>query len=212
MYLQLSGVMWLSVKRECIANNTRNEGLVSKCLNCSCTMHVVPLPTKWCLTLPVFFSLQSFVLHAHRKPTGGSLPRHIPFSDSAYPHCVSDPLPQSFVGSSYNWTALNHDSERSSRVPYSEQAMLAHLGLSQTKSYLFTNHRQVSMAFLIATSSRHESGQPPHSATTHSFPLFRVRSATPASDHCSTGQLSIPRGLLKYCEVSGLRQLILVLN
>ena len=36
MYLQLSGVMWLSVKRECIANNTRNEGLVSKCLNCSC--------------------------------------------------------------------------------------------------------------------------------------------------------------------------------
>jgi hypothetical protein len=131
MYLQLSGVMWLSVKRECIANNTRNEGLVSKCLNCSCTMHVVPLPTKWCLTLPVFFSLQSFVLHAHRKPTGGSLPRHIPFSDSAYPHCVSDPLPQSFVGSSYNWTALNHDSERSSRVPYSEQAMLAHLGLEK---------------------------------------------------------------------------------
>ena len=46
----------------------------------------------------------------------GSLPLHNPVSDSATPHYVSDPLPQSFVGSLQHWTALNLDSERLSRV------------------------------------------------------------------------------------------------
>ena len=39
--------------------------------------------------------------HAHWEAYGrGSLPPHNPVSDSANPHYVSDPLPQSFVGSS----------------------------------------------------------------------------------------------------------------
>ena len=46
----------------------------------------------------------------------GSLPLHHLVSDSAHPHNVSDPLPQSFVGSSQHWTALNLDPEGSPRV------------------------------------------------------------------------------------------------
>ena len=49
----------------------------------------------------------------------GSLPSHNLVSDSAIPHYVSDPLLQSLVGSSYDWTALNLDSERWSQLPYS---------------------------------------------------------------------------------------------
>ena len=41
------------------------------------------------------------VPHAHWEAYGrGSLPLHNLVSDSANPHYVSDPLPQSFVGSS----------------------------------------------------------------------------------------------------------------
>ena len=46
---------------------------------------------------------------------------------------MSDPLPQSFVGSSWHWTALNLHSETLSRVPYDEQGTPAHLGLDQKK-------------------------------------------------------------------------------
>ena len=54
------------------------------------------------------------------------------------------------------------------------------------------------MAYLVSDSAN------PHDV---SDPLLR-----PLWDHCSTGQLRtlIPRGYLKYCEVSRLRQLILV--
>ena len=48
------------------------------------------------------------------KPMGVAVSQNL-VSDSANPHCMSDPLPQSFVGSSYNWTALNLDSEWLSR-------------------------------------------------------------------------------------------------
>ena len=47
---------------------------------------------------------------------------------------MSDPLPQSFVGSSLHRKALNLDSERLSRVPYDEQGTPAHLGLDQKKN------------------------------------------------------------------------------
>ena len=60
-------------------------------------------------------------------------------------HCASDPLPRSFVGSSYKWTALNLDSERLSQVPYDEQATPAHLGLDQQK----TPHPALSLKWLV---------------------------------------------------------------
>ena len=68
-----------------------------------------------------------FTFSGTNVPTGVAVSHLVP--DSANPHCVSDPLPQSFVGSSENWTALNLHSERLSRVPYGEQEPPAHLGL-----------------------------------------------------------------------------------
>ena len=64
-------------------------------------------------TLLSSFQPTVFVPHVHWEAHGrGSLPLHHLVSDSANPHYVSDPLPQSCVGSLWHLTALNLDSER----------------------------------------------------------------------------------------------------
>ena len=99
-------------------------------MQCNLLIHLSLQSSHRCLFQPTVI-----VPHAHWEVYGcGSLPLHYLVSDSATPHYLSDPLPQSFVGSSYNRTALNLDSERSSRVPYNEQGTPAHLGLDQKKS------------------------------------------------------------------------------
>ena len=60
---------------------------------------------------------------------GGGELSGVPSTCSPVPIRAPDPLPQSFVGSSQNWTAPNLDAERLSRVPHGEQGTPAHLGL-----------------------------------------------------------------------------------
>ena len=85
------------------------------------------------VTLRSLFSPTVFVPHAQWEAYGrGSPPLHDLVSHSANPHCVSDPLPQSILGSSQNWTALNLDSERLSRVAYGEQDTPPHIELDQS--------------------------------------------------------------------------------
>ena len=62
-----------------------------------------------------------------------AVPLHNLGSDSANRQHMFDPLPQFLAGLSWNWTALNPDSEESSRTPDSEQATPAHLVLDQNE-------------------------------------------------------------------------------
>ena len=94
---------------------------------------MVLFKTLYCQQLKVLFQPTVFVPHAQWEAYGrGSLQLRDLVSNSANPHYVSDRLPKSFVGSPWNWTALNLDSERLSRVPYGEQNTPAHLGLDKT--------------------------------------------------------------------------------
>ena len=86
------------------------------------------------------YNLQYFVPRVHPgKPTGVAFPQCILVRNSAHLYCVSSLLPQSFLGSSWNWTALHLDPEKSSQASYSEQATPAHLGPPphpQTKDHI----------------------------------------------------------------------------
>jgi len=85
--------------------------------------------------LAVSFSRQSIVPHAHWEAYGrGSLPLHNLVSDSANPHCMSDPLPQAFVGSSRHRTALSLHPKTLSQVPYDEQGTPAILVWTKKKN------------------------------------------------------------------------------
>ena len=65
-------------------------------MTCNLLIHLGLQSSLRCLLQPTVI-----VPHAHWEAYGrGSLPLHNVVSDSAHPHYVSDPLPQSFVGSS----------------------------------------------------------------------------------------------------------------
>ena len=86
----------------------------------------------------LFFSAYSLFCLMHLgKPTGAAVSHCITWFQTQL-ILVSDPLPQSNVESSYNWTAVSLDIERLSRVPYSEQATPAHLGLDRKSFFLKT--------------------------------------------------------------------------